>query len=695
MINRLHETYQDRGVQVIGIHVLRRPPIRENNIVFALEELRPNFPVFNCGWVGEIPAEYLPWLALFDHRGRRVFANNLPGLEKVLATTVAQAPDWLIGAPYSKIAELAGRIAARKDSIEPEIQELRAIVAGASSTETRRQEAEALLARLEAYSTSQFDKAERALPDVVAAARVHAEVVSLFDGDALCERSDSRLEALRGDPSFATAEKADQALEKARADFRQLPPAGTYTYNLEYREVIDEAHTARRAEMILAYCQALEAIIGTYDGTFAASKARKLLDEVHTPYLDAALDAGHWLRSTARSVGQGKAWSPRPDDSAAPTVDLYSGTAGVVLFFLELYAATREEVFLGEARAGADFLVASLPDALDNPAQAGLYTGVAGVGFVLERFHQVTGEATYRQAAQRCLNLVLSAAHTAGSGCQWSATTDIISGGAGIGLYLLNAAEQLRSREAESAAAAAGKRLIEIGIPEGGGMKWPVNDNGSHFMPNFSHGTAGVGFFLATLFEKTEQEAFRKAALSAGRYLLAVTNDDGLVFHHEQGGEDLYYLGWCHGPPGTARLYFKLWQLTGEDLWRDAMRKAAAGILRSGIPEKAQPGFWNNVGLCCGSAGIARFFLWLYQVTGEQDYIDFSRRLTADILARATCDSDSGLRWIHAEHRVRPGLMAAQPGYMQGAAGIGLWLLNLDAFERRRAVPLPMPDAPF
>ena len=50
-----------------------------------------------------------------------------------------------------------------------------------------------------------------------------------------------------------------------------------------------------------------------------------------------------------------------------------------------------------------------------------------------------------------------------------------------------------------------------------------------------------------------------------------------------------------------------------------------------------------------------------------------------------------GLRWVQAEHRVRPELLVAQTGYMQGAAGIGMWLLRLDAAEHKprhfRALP--------
>jgi hypothetical protein len=64
------------------------------------------------------------------------------------------------------------------------------------------------------------------------------------------------------------------------------------------------------------------------------------------------------------------------------------------------------------------------------------------------------------------------------------------------------------------------------------------------------------------------------------------------------------------------------------------------------------------------------------------------------LLQKATRDA-SGLRWIQAEHRVRPELLIAQTGYMQGAAGIGMLLLHLDAFEQKKRASIVFPDSPF
>jgi hypothetical protein len=63
-------------------------------------------------------------------------------------------------------------------------------------------------------------------------------------------------------------------------------------------------------------------------------------------------------------------------------------------------------------------------------------------------------------------------------------------------------------------------------------------------------------------------------------------------------------------------------------------------------------------------------------------------------LRRGTRD-DKGLRWIQAEHRVQPKLLVAQTGYMQGAAGIGMWLLRLDGAGKGRESFVRFPDTPW
>jgi lantibiotic modifying enzyme len=365
----------------------------------------------------------------------------------------------------------------------------------------------------------------------------------------------------------------------------------------------------------------------------------------------------------------------------------------VVLFLLELHKATGQPNYLAQAREGAGALIARLP--LEK--ESGLYTGIAGIGFTLGEMFRATGDERYREGVRTTIKLLTERAQPAGKGIQWSDVTDIIGGGAGTGLFLLYAADLLKIEEPKGLAAKAADRMLELGTPAEDGLQWAMDPKFPRKMPNFSHGTAGISYFLAGTYKATGDRKYLDGALAGARFLKAIAKTEGdvcLIRHNEPDGMDLFYLGWCHGPVGTSRLWYQLARVTNDKTWMDWVFKSARALQASGIPESRTPGFWNNVSQCCGSAGVAQFFLDLYGVTKDGAYLQFSKKMSADLLMRGTRD-EQGLRWVQAEHRVRPELLIAQTGYMQGAAGIGMWLLRLDAAEQKRSAFVKFPDSPW
>jgi lantibiotic modifying enzyme len=410
---------------------------------------------------------------------------------------------------------------------------------------------------------------------------------------------------------------------------------------------------------------------------------------------EAAIDAAKWIRASGVKTGNGLVWPADPNDPKSIDTSLYTGTPGVVLFLLELHRATGNDEYLRDARAGADHLLGRV----ESAPLAGLYTGVGGIGYTLGEVHRATKDEKYAAGVRRVIARLGETAKTVGSGVEWSEVTDVIGGTAGTGLFLVHQSRTLPSQDALALAARAGRRLLDLAKPEAGGSKWAMSPGRARLMPNFSHGTAGIAYFLADLYAATKDNAFLDGALAGARYLKAVAKTEGdmcLIFHHEPDvdGKNLFYLGYCHGPAGTARLWYKLYQVTGDKEWLQWTERSARGILTSGIPERQTPGFWNNVSQCCGSAGVAAFFLSLHEATRKSEYLAFSQTVTSDLLARATRDAN-GTRWVQAEHRVKPELLVAQTGWMQGASGIGAWLLQLEGHLERRKPLITLPDNPF
>ena len=452
-------------------------------------------------------------------------------------------------------------------------------------------------------------------------------------------------------------------------------------------------HTRR--EFVLTGIGAATVMLGIRPETVEGLLTPSAGPSAQRPHLEMARSVARWIEASRIVTEHGVTWPADPSEPDSVGTTLYTHSPGVVLFLLDLYHATGDSTYLESACAGADHLMPQ--PAPENGAGAGLYTGMAGMLFCLEEVYRASGRAEYREGAGRCADWLHSVAEEVGSGVTWNSVTDIISGSAGIGLTLLYAGRVMAQDTSADLAVLAGRRLLDLATREAGGLKWPMAPEYARLMPNFSHGTAGVAYFLASLYEVSGDREFLDAAIAGARYLQAVARCDGdtfSVFHNEPDGLDLYYLGWCHGPPGTARLFYQLAILTGDDAWMSWVYRAARTLMQSGIPEQQTPGFWNNVSRCCGHVGVGEFMLSLYRVSEDDTYRDFARRVTTDLLHRASEDA-SGVSWVQAEHRSRPELQVAQTGYMQGAAGIGTYFLHLDALEQGTGPAVVLPDSPF
>ena len=84
------------------------------------------------------------------------------------------------------------------------------------------------------------------------------------------------------------------------------------------------------------------------------------------------------------------------------------------------------------------------------------------------------------RAALAAVKTISDRAERVGNGVQWSNTTDVISGGAGIGLFLIYADQTLQDPTARALAVKAGDHLIELGQADKGGRsgRWIRNSSG-------------------------------------------------------------------------------------------------------------------------------------------------------------------------------------------------------------------------
>ncbi|MFY9930966.1 MAG: lanthionine synthetase LanC family protein [Streptosporangiaceae bacterium] len=420
-------------------------------------------------------------------------------------------------------------------------------------------------------------------------------------------------------------------------------------------------------------------------------------------YLQAAERAGDWLLATAEKSPDGWFWPVQPGVSAEVAPGVAWGTAAPVMFFVEAFRTTGDDRWLAAARHGARWMEANLAPSATEWAGCGLFTGIGGWAVVLDELAVAAGDEQARDLARRVMGTVEASASVTGRQVQWHGLTEVLWGTAGIGCLLLALGPDHLGPRALEMAAGAGDWLIAEAEQAPAGIRWSLGPGyearrpgDKRRFPNFAHGAAGIGFFLARLAQVTGEQRFLDASLAAVDWIMTTVRTDAgtcAAFHHDPGGTQEFTLGWCHGPPGLGWLFRQLELTTGEASWRTWLRRAARADLISGIPERREPGFWDNVARCCGSAGVAEFFLDLHRLEDRPGDLSFAVTLADDICDRTITDQ-AGARWSNFEYRQPEPDLPPETTYFQGAAGIGSTLLRLHRHQAGDPWTVRWPHAP-
>ena len=371
-----------------------------------------------------------------------------------------------------------------------------------------------------------------------------------------------------------------------------------------------------------------------------------------------ALSALEWLAGSARRTGDGLQWSGTP---SAGEVDptLYSGAAGIVLAFLEAERHFGDDRWADAAAAGARALARDI-ESWDHHS---LYFGTMGMAVALHEVAEHLGDP----GAERAARAALERTRTSFDGERWASQFDLLGGNAGI------AVGALRLGDVELAELAATPYLRRAEATPAG-VIWENRTGADHRKHHISHGTLGIAYALAATAHATGRDDLMALAVAGVDDVVSRNGADesGFLVPHSdpQQAPDLverYSYGWCHGPSGDAHVFRLLHQQSREPRWLDLQDRCWRTVVESGVPRRIRPGFWDNSGRCCGTAGVLALACDRMVETGEEPA--FATVLVADLDGRATLDSD-GARWSNYEHRAATPDLEPRQGWAMGNAGI-------------------------
>ncbi len=339
---------------------------------------------------------------------------------------------------------------------------------------------------------------------------------------------------------------------------------------------------------------------------------------------------------------------------------VYDGDAGVALLFAGLYRATKDARWLTATKATLAQAVAALPK------DPGFYTGRAGVGEACVEAFWATGDRSFLTKAHACT--AANAKHTG---------TDIIVGAAGVGIFLLNLHRATGKREYLRQARDAGDYLVDAAVRKGGTAHWTMSPGkAGRVYLGFSHGAAGIGYFLLHLGTRTKHAPYLRLAEEAARFVLAHEDHEGEERAHwwrtVPKSSDYRRIQWCHGAPGIGLFFHDLHHKLKKAPYTEAFERCLTTTRTRGRNARA------GGSQCHGVAGNAELFLEAYRSGGEAAWL---REARASGSALLVADGEA--------LRVKAGYGRAtyDASYMLGLAGIGHFFLRLADPAR---TPLPM-----
>ncbi|MBO5620270.1 MAG: hypothetical protein J5959_01415 [Butyrivibrio sp.] len=442
---------------------------------------------------------------------------------------------------------------------------------------------------------------------------------------------------------------------------------------------------------------------------------KKITDQ--NEYLQIAEGVHAYLESIKVTTPDGIYWAVPGNDKGNGTI--YTGSAGVAYFYGELYKITKNPVYLDIIAKAADYLnknwkntisyAVSLMESYgiydDTGIEYSYYTGVCGVGEGLIAIYAVTGRNKEKESIADIASFVASRAKSDDAGPYWGSDCSMLFDG-GTMLFLYHAAELLEDGELKELADKVADRIVSKAErdPRGGYAWESTAHKGTHRIPNFECGTAGIGYALTIAYSNTAKKEYLNAAVEAAKHIKAIAVPQGKGFlipwHDNPGEEPIFYVANCHGPSGTSKLFYRLYELTGKDSYLEDIKSLYYGLRHINAPEQMSPGCWNTVCVCCGTAGILQFLINLGIIfDGSAFATEVSQEaVTAAEILSGEQESKTGGRigvWPVAYERVRPENVAPDFGHGTGSAGIGATLLQMYLFEQHKAGWYRFIDDPY
>jgi rhamnogalacturonyl hydrolase YesR len=182
---------------------------------------------------------------------------------------------------------------------------------------------------------------------------------------------------------------------------------------------------------------------------------------------------------------------------------------------------------------------------------------------------------------------------------------------------------------------------------DSGGYKWATRMDGRVFYNAvFQNGAAGVGFFLLSLYKITGNTSLLEYAKGAASWVMsrAESRDGGLTWPHYdlQAG---WYLTPDKSVAGIAKFFLEMYSVTGDRKYLEYAMRATDWIINTGVKCQGDRCYVEYNPYHQAAFGVYSYpqrdvgtlLIELYTITKDQTYLDYAKKIGNWILGTSEC----------------------------------------------------------
>ncbi|MFA5762757.1 MAG: lanthionine synthetase LanC family protein [Bacilli bacterium] len=253
---------------------------------------------------------------------------------------------------------------------------------------------------------------------------------------------------------------------------------------------------------------------------------------------------------------------------------------------------------------------------------------------------------------------------------------DLTHGAAGQGLACLKCSEIVTKSSLVEKSHAYADYLIRSQNKDGS-WEWPEGVDGMKGTKytGFAHGVAGIIYFMEVYGNRFSDKAALDSSGRGSEWLIrnAISRDNGTVEWAIQDGSEDIWKWWCHGAPGIALAFIKIYEKRKDIKYREIARKA----LLVNPQEIAS----SNLSLCHGIGGLAYIYLVAASTFNESMWRKRAKSIIDRLVALGR-NSEGGISWLVED----PFISTAD--LMVGNAGLALLIAEYASQSEVREFPL-------